>query len=580
MPTAPKPALTGRDLARSVWRLVRIYWTSADWKIGALLLCVAVALEFGTVYANVLVSDAQRDTFDALSARDASAFATSIGLAAGSMLLSVAVAAYRVYMRQILEIRWRRGLTGDYLTRWIGPQAYCQAELHRSELDNPDQRIAEDIRDFVASALGLSLSLLSAVATLLSFGGLLFHLSKGWAIPVRGETLEIPGLMLWVAIAFALLSMWLTHTVGRKLVPINFQRIKREADFRYGLVRFRDGVEAVGMTHGEAVERVGAAARFQRIFDNWLELVRAERNLNVLTESLGQANSIVPLVIAAAPYFAGVLTLGAVAQTRFAYGQVAGGLGWFVNAYREIARWRANIERLTTFADAMGATQREVAAGGVETVEGDVGRIHVAGVRIDAPPGHAAVVVEKAQFVAGERVAIQGGSDRDRTTLVRALAGIWPFGTGRVVRPSRERLLIAAQRPYLPIGTLRSAVSYPSGAGTFSDADIREALAAFGLGSLADRLDEEEPWDQKLSNQEQQRLSMARVLLHRPAWVVLDDATSSLDEASERAIHALLAERLAESGFVVFGERTSGSIWQRKFRIEPRDGGPAVLRAA
>jgi putative ATP-binding cassette transporter len=265
----------------------------------------------------------------------------------------------------VLEIRWRRGLTGHYVGRWVGGQAYGQTQLHGGEIDNPDQRVAEDIRDFVASALGLSLSLLAAVATLASFGGLLWSLSSGWVIPVGGAERQVPGLLLWVAIAFAVVSMWLTHLLGRRLVPINYDRFRYEADFRYGLVRFRDHVEAVALGRGEAVERLGAVDRFRRVVDVFFQLIGAELQLGILTASLGRMNSLVPLLLAAPSYFAGLVTLGLIVQTRVAYDQVSGALSWFVNAYREIARWRANIERLAAFADVMDATARDLARAGI-----------------------------------------------------------------------------------------------------------------------------------------------------------------------------------------------------------------------
>lgn len=578
MQSSQKPTVTGRVLARAIWRLVRIYWTSPDWRWGALLLAGAIALQLGAVWANVLVSEAQRDTLDALSNRNSAGFATALALAISYMLLSVGVGAFGIYLRQILEIRWRRGVTAEFLQRWISPQAYCQAELHRSALDNPDQRIAEDIRDFVSSALGLSLSLLAAIATLVSFGGMLYGLSADWTIPAGGRTWQIPGLMLWVAIAFALLSMWITHLVGRRLVPINFERMKVEADFRYGLVRFRDNAEAVAMTQGEAVERLGAVARFQRVVANWLALVRAERNLNLLTQGLGQASAVVPLLIAAVPYFAGLLTLGSVAQTRFAYGQVSGGLAWFVNAYREIARWRANVERLTSFAEAMDATERATAQGGVETVETRE-RIRLADLRVEAPRGTPLLDVPSAAVAAGESVAIRGESGAGKSALVRALAGVWPFGSGRIERPPRAELMIASQRPYFPIGTLRAALSYPAASGAFPDEQVREVLAQVGLGAFAARLDDDEPWDQRLSAQEQQSLAIARVLLHRPAWIVLVDATSALDDASERRVRELLATRLPEAAVLATTERVAGAGW-REWRLAPQANGRVLLEAS
>lgn len=359
MSPAQKPTVQGLQLVRAMWRLIRPYWTSADAKSVLLLLGLAIALQFGGVYASVLISDSQREVGNALGARDLPAFRSGIGTMIALMLLGVVVPAYSEWITQRIRVRWRRWFTGHYIARWIGPHAYCQGELHRRQLDNPDVRIAEDVRDFVSSALGLSLSMLASVVTLVSFGAMLWNLSSAWVIPIAGRPAQIPGLMLWIAVAFALFSMWITNRVGRKLIPLNFDRIRVEADFRYGLVRYRDKVEAVALTHGEAVERLGAVGRFQRVVENFYELIRAQRNLTILTQGMGQANSLVPLAVAGLAYFAGLVPLGIIAQTRYAYGQVAGGLAWFVNAYQEIARWRANIERLTSFSDAMDTAQRD-----------------------------------------------------------------------------------------------------------------------------------------------------------------------------------------------------------------------------
>src|SRR4029453_18783800 len=268
MSPAKKPTVVGRHLARALWRLIRIYWASPGGKWGALLLAGAVALELATVGANVLVSDGQRELGNALGARDGAQFGNAIGILVGFMGLLILVSTTRIYVRAVLEIRWRRFLTAHLLSRWMGKHAYCQAELH--QVDNPDQRVAEDARDFVASALGLSLSLLSALVTLGSFGGLLWSVSSDWSLPHVGR---VPGLMLWVAVGFALASTWLTHLVGRRLVPLNYDKIRFEADFRYGLVRFRDHVEAVALSRGEGVERQGALERFGHIGASWCQLI-------------------------------------------------------------------------------------------------------------------------------------------------------------------------------------------------------------------------------------------------------------------------------------------------------------------
>jgi putative ATP-binding cassette transporter len=573
MPTTRKPNLQGRRLARALWRLVRIYWTSPDAKWGALVLAGAIALEFGAVQATLYVSSAQRDTVEALENRDAAAFAAMIGLFVGLSLLSIGVSAFRIYLRQVLEVRWRRGLTGEYVSRWMGGQAYVQARLHGSEIDNPDQRIAEDVRDFVASALGLSLSLLAAVATLVSFGGLLWNLSSDWLIPFRGAQHRLPGLLLWVALGFSIVSMWLTHLLGRRLVPINYDRFRVEADFRYGLVRFRDHVEEVSLSSGEAIERLGAVDRFRRIVDNFFLLIRAELELNILTGTLGRLNSLVPLLLAVPSYFGGLVTLGLIVQTRVAYDQVSGALAWFVNAYREIARWRANIERLAAFLDVMDATERDLALAKIQTTTADPDAVRLVDVRLEAPGGRVLLDRASAELRAGERVALEGPAGRGKTTLFRSLAGIWPFGSGRIERPARERMLFVPQQAYLPLGSLRGAVSYPAPEGRFDDAQIREVLALIGLSHLAERLDEVEPWDQQLSAHERQLLAIGRVLLHRPDWLLLDEATSGLDEPTERQIWDTIVARLPHTSVIAAGLRPRATeLMEQRWTLVERDG--------
>jgi putative ATP-binding cassette transporter len=578
MATVRKPALRGRRLASALWRLVRIYWTSPDARWGALLLAGAIALEFGSVQATVYVSDAQRRTVEALESRDAEDFAFLVGLFLGISLLSIVVSTVRVYVRQVLEIRWRRGLTGNFVSRWMGGEGYGQAQLHGGEIDNPDQRIAEDIRDFVSSALGLSLSLLAAVATLVSFGDLLWTLSSGWQIPFRGTQRQIPGLLLWVAIAFAIVSMWLTHLLGRRLVPINYDRFRYEADFRYGLVRFRDHVEQVSLSRGEGVERLGALARFRNVFDVFLSLVRAELELSILTSTLGRLSGLVPLLLAAPSYFEGLVTLGLIVQTRVAYDQVSGALSWFVNAYREIARWRANVERLDGFLDVMDETSRDLAQSPIRIETAPA--IRLVDVRLEAPGGRVLIDGASASLRAGERVALLGTPGRGKTTLFRSLAGIWPFGSGRIERPERDRMLFLPQRPYLPIGSLRGAVCYPAAENAFDDARVRDALAQVGLAHLAPKLDETQPWEQQLSVHEQQRLAIARALLQQPDWLLLDEATSALDEPSERRIYDTLIERLPRTAMIASGLRPPAQELMAGRWTLSEHGDAAVLQAA
>lgn len=581
MPLTHTHALFGPRFARHLTRLTRLYWTSSDAPKGGLLLAATVALELGTVYGNVLLSDVQRRIFDAFQDKQMAAFTSAIVLFLGVALGFVFVSTYRIYLRQALEIRWRHWLTDHFIKEWITSHAYCQIELHRKATDNPDQRIAEDVREYVLSALGLSLSLLSAVATLVSFAAILWRLSGTWKFQLAGNHIQIPGLMMWVAILFALIATLITHRVGRRLAGIQFDRQRYEADFRFKLVRFRENVEPIALANGEGAERRLALERFQYVIGNWWELIRAQRNLGLLTTGIGQANSLIPLLVAAPAFFAGHLTLGSVMQTRIAYNEVSGGLTWFVNAYQEIARWRANIERIVTLAEEIESTRDELERTECVHVERALGEtLRLDHVRLARPDGAVLIQDANAELRPGDRVALVGAMGSGKRTLLRAIAGIWRFGKGVIEVPEHTRTLILSQRPHLPIGTLREAVSYPEPAGTFPDDEIREVLRLVDLGALENRLDETEHWQQRLSGGEQQRLALARAFLIEPDWIFLDEATSGLDEESEARVYKLFRERLPRAAIVSIVDRPALAKYHgRRWSLTPAAGG-AVLEAA
>lgn len=576
MPLVHSHALFGPRFVRHLGRLLRIYWQSPDAPRAGLLLATIVALELGTVFGNVLLSDVQRRIFDAFQDRQMTPFLEAIGLFLATAGGFVLVATFRIYLRGALEIRWRKGLTGHFLQQWMSAQTYCQIELHRKATDNPDQRIQEDVRDFVASALGLSLSLLSAIATLASFAAILWNLSGRWEIPLDGRNVHIPGLMMWVAIAYALVAIWITHLVGRPLVGIQFDRQRVEADFRFSMARFRENVEEVALAHGERGERRNSLRRFDSVVRNWWDLIRAQRNLSLLTGGIGQANSLVPLLIAAPGYFAGHFTLGSVMQTRIAYGEVTGSLTWFVNAYQEIARWRANIERLVTLLEEIEATRTELAqTERVQIVRSEQDALRLEGVSITRPDGTVLIDHAEAAVRPGDRVVVFGPTGSGKRMLLRAVAGIWRFGKGRIELPRGARTLVLPERPYLPIATLREALSYPELPDTYTDPRFREALELVGLGALGGRLDEVEHWSQHLSGGEQQRLGIARALLQEPDFLFLDEATSGLDEDTERRMYELLRERLPHSAVVSIAYRPQVARYhEQRWRMAP---GPAGM---
>jgi vitamin B12/bleomycin/antimicrobial peptide transport system ATP-binding/permease protein len=558
VPRSKAHAIFGGRFARNLWRLTRIYWASPAARQGALLLALAVAFEFGTVYANVLLAAAQKQVGDAIQDRQLSEFFAAMARFFGIVVAFVLVSTYRIYVRAWIEMRWRQSVTAHYLERWIGPQAYCQQERHPEEADNPDQRIAEDIRTYVASTLGLSLSLLAAVTTLCSFAGLLWNLSADWPLQVRGEPVHIPGLMLWIAVIYSLVAMGLTHLIGRPLVSINFNRLRVEADFRYRLVRFRDNAEAVALARGATFEQAGALTRFRAVVDNWWQLIAAQRNLNLFTTAIGQVNGVIPLLIAAPAYFAGWITLGSVLETRVAYGQVSGALAWFVYAYQEIAQWRASVERLSTLADVVDLAEADLSRpDGIQHERVTENVVRLVNLRLQLPDGRVLLEPTNAAVSAGERVAVLGGVGVGKTTLFRALAGIWPFGTGRIEMPAEARAMFLTQRAYLPIGTLREVVSYPATADAFPEQKVCEVLRLLELAKFESHLRDTDPWDQQLTDDEQQRLTIARVLLHEPDWIFMDDATAALDEAMENRVYEMLAARLPAATVVSMTHRAA-----------------------
>jgi putative ATP-binding cassette transporter len=578
-PQGTGPAIFDRRFARNLWRLTRVYWTSSDAARGSLLLTLAIGLELGTVFGNVMLADGQRRIFDALQDKDGTAFFAAIGAFLVAVLGFVAASTLRVYVRQVLEIRWRERVTAYYLERWIRPLTFCQDRLHQQETDNPDQRIAEDIRDYVASTLGLSLSLLSAVVTLISFGGLLWTLSGEWAVHISGKELQIPGLMLWVAILYAIFATWLTHRIGRPLVPINFDRQRVEADFRFDLVRFRQNVESVAFSRGEDMVRTRSLDRFRKVIENWSRLIRAQLNLNLLTASTGEMNGIVPLLVAAPAYFAGRLTLGGVTQTRIAYAQVSGALSWVVNAYQEIARWRASIERLVSFTEVMDETLTQVQTAGIQVVPSQTPNLRIEDLHLQLPDGTALLDGVNATVSPGDRIALLGPLGTGKTALMRAVAGIWPFGKGLIEIPPGDRVFIVPPRPYLPIGTLREAAAFPSPPDSFSDEWIRAVLRLLDLGHLENRLDDVDNWDQVLSTGEEQRLGLARAFIQKPDWLLIDNATVGLDDASERRIYASLFQRMPRSTVISIAHHPEVARYHtRQWSFAPGPaGGPSTL---
>jgi putative ATP-binding cassette transporter len=543
-----------------VWALSLPYFKSEEkWRARALL-AACVGLNLGMVYMMVLLNDWNRVFYDALQNRNAEVFWHQLGVFAMLATCFIIVAVYRFYLTQLLEVRWRAWMTRDYLQRWLNGHVFYQLEL-QSKLgtDNPDQRIQEDVQQFTADTVGLSLGLLDATVTLLSFVGILWTLSGGFSFDLGGETYNIPGFMVWMALAYALAGSLIGHFIGRSMASLNFAQQRLEADFRHHLMRVREYSDAIALDRGGRAERLSLQARFAQVLDNFMRLLRVQKRYTWFNSGYGQAAVVFPMLVASPRYFSGAIQLGELMQISSAFGQVQESLSWFISNYSRLASWQATTLRLTSFQDQMSAVQVGDETASPTPTHTAHNALHTTPLTISLPNGEVLLSETSLNAAAGATVLIRGPSGCGKSTLLRVLAGVWPHVTspthdrrgepityGPVVLP--EGSVFMPQRPYFPEGTLRQALAYPHPAEAYTDEALQNALYDALLPNLASQLDVAGHWTQQLSGGEQQRLALARVLLKRPRWIFADEITSALDEAAEKVLYEKLLTLVREEG--------------------------------
>ena len=569
-----------RELLQDTWTLIRPYWFSEDRWAGRGLLVLVIGLNLGIVYINVLLNQWNNAFYNALQDKNYPVFWSQLVRFTWLAALFIVAAVYQIYLNQMLQIRWRRWLTERYLGAWLADGAYYRMQLTAAETDNPDQRIAEDLRLFVGATLTLGIGGMRAVVTLVAFLGILWGLSGSITVPV-GSGWTIPGYMVWAALLYAIVGTWLTNLIGRPLVRLNFDQQRYEADFRFSLVRFRENAEGVALYRGEADELRNFRERFGEVVGNWWAIMRRQKRLTWFTAGYGQAAIIFPFVVAAPRYFRGEMQLGGLMQVASAFGQVQDSLSFIISAYTDIAQWRSVVQRLVGFERALARMRADAASDGVRQRPGTGEALALDRVDLNLPGGRPLVEGATLDFRPGDSALISGPSGVGKSTLFRAIAGIWPFGTGDISLPRDGRVLFLPQKPYLPIGTLREVVSYPTPPGGIDDAVLREALDAVGLPELIGRLGERAHWALALSPGEQQRIAFARALVQKPAWLFLDEATSALDEESEVRLYTLLRARLPGVTVVSVGHRsTLRPFHARSLVVTPHGAGAATVEEA
>ncbi len=545
---------------KRVVKLTMPYFQSDEkWQARGLLLAI-VLLNLGTVFMAVQFNDWNGVFYDSLQNKNEPVFWQQLARFTYLAFGSIAIAVYKFYLTQVLEMRWRQWMTSHYLQRWLSNQTFYKLELTRFSnptknaldsainTDNPDQRISEDVNQFTTQTISLCMGLLNSVVTLVSFVGILWGLSGAFSFAFGGSSYTIPGYMLWAAVVYCAVGSVLTHYIGKSQIKLNFFQQKYEADFRHHMVRVREYSESIALDKGESIEKTQLDTRFTTVISNYLALIKAQKNLIWFTSFFGQAAIIFPFLVASPRFFSGAIQLGQLMQISSAFGQVQNSLSWFVDSYSGLASWRATTDRLTSFDESMATSEALLAT--QTTFDATSNNLSTDDLTLSLPNGNALLAHAVLTAHAGDAILLNGPSGSGKSTLFRAFAGIWPFSKGQIHMPANAMFI--PQHPYFPNGALRDALAYPEPATKYDDAALQVALTDALLPQLANRLDDNEAWGQMLSGGEQQRLAIARVLLKKPQWIFADEATSALDVEAENTLYKkLLADVLLAKGAII-----------------------------
>lgn len=539
--------LDTKKLFRGFWTLFKGYWSSEEkWKARGLF-AVVIAMNFAMVYLLVQLNDWYKVFYDALQNYEEENFWPLIGQFSAIAFTYIVIAVYAIYLRQMLQIKWRTWMTQNYLSAWLSGQTYYRLQ---DATDNPDQRISEDIGQFVNLSLGLIIGFLRQLTTLAAFGVVLWELSG--SIEIAG--LVIPGYMFWFSFVYSGLGTFFAHKVGRRLIGLNFDQQKYEADFRFSMMRVRENSESIAFYRGEAAEREGFDLKFGNVIKNYWQLMKKTKHLNFYVNGYAQLAVIVPLIMAAPRYFAKEIQLGGLMQTASAFGRVQDALSYFVDSYDTLASLAAVINRLAGFTEHMEDAQKVQN----KVTKSTAPELKISALNVALPTGRELLKKLSLEVQNAKSLLVTGASGCGKSTLLRTLAGIWAYASGEISLPSNARVMFLPQKPYLPLGTLRRALIYPLAENESPPDDkLKRTLQLVDLPALTDKLDAAEDWSRILSLGEQQRLAFARVLLSAPDYIFLDEATSALDEPREIEMYELLREQLPKVTVVSVGHRST-----------------------
>lgn len=542
-----------KNFLKSTWNLFKGYWNSEEkWKARGLLF-VVIALNFISVYLLVELNSWYNEFYNSLQNYEGGLFWPLVGKFTFLAFLYICIAVYAIYLRQMLQLKWRTWMTNNYLSEWMGKEVYYRLQVLRNDTDNPDQRISEDINQFVNLTLLLLIGFLKQLTTLAAFGVVLWNLSGVFTVPIGSYEFQIYGYMFWFSLIYSALGTYFVHIVGRKLISLNFDQQKYEADFRFNMMRVRENSESIAFYKGEKSEICGFKERFSFVISNFWALMKQTKLLNFYVNGYAQLAIIVPLILASPQYFSGAMALGGLMQTISAFGRVQDALSYFVESYDTIAQFVAVVHRLSGFKehiDEVTGLEKNITV-----KEHENSNLIIKNLTVKLPNNKILLSNCNINLEGGKHILIMGKSGSGKSTFLRMLSGIWPYGDGEIIIPKNSNMMFLPQKPYLPLGSLNRAICYPNTDENISN--IEELLDKVELSNLKNLLNKTDDWSCILSLGEQQRLAFLRAIITKPKWLFLDEATSALDEPLEKRMYELLNEELPTMGMISVGHRST-----------------------
>ncbi len=543
----------------TAWQLIRMFWQSEERYFAYSMLFLVIFFTIVLVGFDVAFTTWYNYFYDALQDYDARGTIDLLAIFCFMAAVYIVLFVYRYYMQAFLALRWRQWLTKEFINRWLKKRSYYYLETFDKQTDNPDQRIQEDIQSLVINSLILTVGLINSIVTIFAFIYVLWRLSGVINLSLGSfGTWHIPGYLVWVGIVYAAFGTWIAFKVGRPLIMLNFEQQRREANFRFAAIDVRAHSEQVALYRGEENQKGIMGKIFQGVLDNWYAIILRQKILFWFTSGYNQIAVLLPLLVALPNYFNKIFRLGDLMQAIRAFGQIQDAMSFLINSYPQIAEWRAVIRRLLTFLNHMYELDALAKHRNKFTISyGPENIISTKDVTIVTPKGKTLLQNIDQTFNAGQHYVIKGPSGIGKSTFVRTLAGIWPFGQGNISLPDNKNVIFLPQNSYMPLGTLKEALLFPDKIANVSDEELLGLLDDCDLGHLKPQLNQVERWPEILSGGELQRVAFARLLVQKPDWVFMDESTSSLDLAHEKEVYRLLKDKLPHCTVVSVGHRPS-----------------------